>query len=134
MKGCLKTFTEKKHLFNSSDRYGVSEANNLATIVRNAVKLDLMLWQQKAQFKFRYDFPTETKPVLKLDPEYMDCDFSDADREHITQFKPEVTVDLLTAPALQKFGTTEGRSYELMHYICRAEVECSWEVIRQMQR
>ena len=123
-KATLQPLTERKNVF-FEGRHTVG-ATTLATIVLSAVQLDLLLWQQKANFHFRrtYTNSKSQAATVVFDPEIMEGDFSQTDENMAGTARGDVNVNLIIAPALEKFGTSEGSKYELNTIINKAVVGC----------
>lgn len=117
----LKPYSEKKDIF--GDNENNKKANNLASIVRSAVALDLTFWQQKAVFLFDHTyerFQSGKPPVF--DPRGMTTDLTSEQEEMLKQKK--VTVNLVSAPALHKIGTSAGDNYDDAVVLCKGVVDC----------
>lgn len=129
MKEALKHLTEDKNVFIDGKNKESGGKNDLIAIVRSAVELDAMLWQQKACFKFVDTCLWEKHGdrIWQYAPRWMDSDIEGSENNMLLTAEQEVVVDLFVAPALQKVGTTEGRNYEveLAEVVCKAWVECS---------
>jgi hypothetical protein len=135
MRDSLKNLTESKDIFIDSDSNDLDRKNDLATIVRSAVKLDAMLWKQKAWFEFIPGYPKRRfwDAIVCFDSKWMDSDFNDAEKDIDPSTGPKIAVNLIVAPGLEKTGTTEGKSYELVSYVCKAKVECCPEDLEKLQ-
>jgi hypothetical protein len=135
MRDSLKHLTENKDIFIDSDGNDLDRKNDLATIVRFAVKLDAMLWKQKAWFEFIPGYPKWPywDSTVCFNSEWMDSDFNDAEKDINLATGPRIAVNLFVAPGLIKLGTTEGKSYELVSHVCKAKVECCPKDLEKLQ-
>lgn len=125
----LKDYAEKKDIFtdNNSNR----GLDNLASIVRSAMALDLVLWKQKACFYFHTWYPQYSQVGARNSPEYfqaawMTSDMGDRHDDLLMTGNgggPHI-VQLIVTPALIKCGTSEGDKYDQEVVLCKAVVDC----------
>ena len=120
MKSDLKNYTEEKHIF--GDNENNKGTNNLAAIVRAAVAFDLLLFQQKAGFDFTEISP-EVGGKFQFTSEWMAGD-NNSEGEEQNLMRKGITAKLFCAPALYKYGTSEGENYGESLLICKAVVDC----------
>jgi hypothetical protein len=114
----LKGLVEDRDVFNDRD----GSNTTLASIVASAVDLDRVLAQQKAKFKFHRCYDGD---LGKLDPRWMDPAFDEATQTYFASSQVIPKVQLFKAPALDKFGTSEGRDFnQILVLILPAEVDC----------
>lgn len=76
----LKDYTDNKDIFGDNENNKGSD--NLASIMRTAVALDLLLWQQKAFFSFRVCYPEDLQgstrgQSLRFNVDWMTSDLTD---------------------------------------------------------
>ena len=121
----LKPYTERKDIFAEQHNNGTE---HLAGIVRSAMEFDQTLCQQKAYFVFNrllWPSPGQRKKIV-FSPTWMQGEYTRAQVDYLVQKK--VCVQLLCSPALVKFGTSAGESYEKDMVISKAIVDClaSW--------
>ena len=121
MSSDLKSYTEKKHIFGDNETNKGME--NLAAIVRAAVTFDLLLYQQKAEFTFSRIVPKAGVKLHEFNSAWMAGDNYSEEEEQILMRKG-FTAKLFCAPALYKYGTSEGESYGESVLICKAVVDC----------
>jgi hypothetical protein len=121
MKLNLKNYTEEKHIF--GDHETNKRTDNLAAIVRTAVAFDLLLFQQKAGFDFSKIPPEVGGKLFQFSSEWMAGDnISEGEEQNL--MRKGITAKLFCAPALYKFGTSEGENYGESVVICKAVVDC----------
>ena len=98
--------------------------DNLVIIIQAAVNFDLLLWQQKAKFVFTPHYPEPDAQVkqYKFKSIWMKGEYTEAQATAL--MREGFFVKLFYAPALLKFGTSEGNDYENSILISKAEVDC----------
>jgi hypothetical protein len=97
---------------------------DLFSIVKAAVALDLLFWQQKARFEFQASYPTlgNEERAVTFDPSWMKVDLVEVSEEKL--WRKQAAVSIFCAPALYKYGTTDGNDYGNYSVICKAVVDC----------
>ncbi|PVH75765.1 hypothetical protein DL98DRAFT_643617 [Cadophora sp. DSE1049] len=115
----LKDYSSEKNAFGDNEFNGGK--NNLATIVRSAVALDLLLWQQKAYFPFRIYYPN-SQALHPFSSFWMTADLSEGNDRLLEERR--CIANLFSAPALYKDGTSDGENYGESIVLCKACVHC----------
>jgi hypothetical protein len=116
----LRGYIDKKDVLGNSEHKRVS--NDLASIVRAAVDLDHLLWKQKAKFEFYYPRFEVQGTSLKFTSSWMTPDDPEANEEMLV--RKGYKAQLFCAPALFKYGTSEGDNFEQRFVIREAVVNC----------
>ena len=95
-------------------------ADGIDQIVEAAIRLDAELCKQKAYFAFRYG-------ARRFTPSHMER--VDSSEEDPQANYSGIGVKIVLEPALVKYGTSEGRSFDQNTVIAKAQVECSLPVV-----
>lgn len=115
----LKDYSTEKNAFGDNEINGGN--NNLAAIVRSAVAFDLLLWQQKAYFPLRRYYPA-LQASNPFDSYWMTADMSESNDRLLEERRCHV--NLFSAPALYKHGSSDGENYDEGIVLCKAVVHC----------
>ncbi len=92
---------------------------SLEPIFRFAIKLDLLMQQQRAEYGFSPKLPSK-EWSLKFNEETMEITDEDWDA---SGGKPPLQVDLVVQPSLAKYGDAAGKNYDVVSCLLKSEVK-----------
>ncbi|KAH8672885.1 hypothetical protein BGZ60DRAFT_514467 [Tricladium varicosporioides] len=127
----LRAYTEERDIFFENE-FNKGANILLSNIVRAAVDLDRVLWQQKAYFRFR---TCNTETISEVFQSTWMTGYESKEEDERGFMRQGIAPSLCCCPALVKTGNSEGTSFENTAFICKAIVDCSFgQRVRRNER